>query len=52
MGSYIAAVSAFSATSLTFIPFPLNFLWPTLVLVPVLIWMQRRHVPKGEMMKL
>jgi uncharacterized membrane protein len=45
VGSYIAAVSAFSATSLRFIPFPLNFLWPTLVLVPVLLWMQRRYVP-------
>ncbi|RSK49272.1 DUF2306 domain-containing protein [Hymenobacter rigui] len=45
VGSYIAAVSAFSATSLRFIPFPLNFLWPTLVLVPLLIWMQRRYVP-------
>ncbi|RSK23865.1 DUF2306 domain-containing protein [Hymenobacter metallilatus] len=46
VGSYIAAVSAFSATSLKFIPFPLNFLWPTLVLVPLLIWLQRRYVPK------
>ena len=46
VGSYIAAVSAFSATSLTFIPFPLNFLWPTLVLVPLLIWLQRHYVPQ------
>ncbi|TGE05205.1 DUF2306 domain-containing protein [Hymenobacter fodinae] len=45
VGSYIAAVSAFSVTSLKFIPFPLNFLWPTLVFVPVLIWMQRRYRP-------
>lgn len=43
VGSYIAAVSAFSATSLTFIPFPLNFLWPTLLGVPLLIWSQRRY---------
>jgi hypothetical protein len=43
VGSYIAAVSAFSATSLKFIPFPLNFLWPTLVMVPALIWVQRRY---------
>ncbi|SHI29559.1 hypothetical protein SAMN02745146_0410 [Hymenobacter daecheongensis DSM 21074] len=43
VGSYIAAVSAFSATSLTFIPFPLNFLWPTLLMVPPLIWTQRRY---------
>ncbi|OWP62514.1 hypothetical protein CDA63_14055 [Hymenobacter amundsenii] len=46
VGSYIAAVSAFSATSLTFIAFPLNFLWPTLVLVPLLLWLQRHNVPK------
>ncbi|TGD78241.1 hypothetical protein [Hymenobacter wooponensis] len=45
VGSYIAAVSAFSVTSLKFIPFPLNFLWPTLVLVPILIWMQCRYRP-------
>jgi hypothetical protein len=45
VGSYIAAVSAFSVTSLKFIPFPLNFLWPTLVFVPLLIWMQRRYQP-------
>lgn len=47
VGSYIAAVSAFSATSLKFISFPLNFLWPTIVLVPVLLWLQRRHAPVG-----
>lgn len=51
VGSYIAAVSAFSATSLKFIAFPLNFLWPTLVLVPLLIWLQRRYAPKGESVK-
>lgn len=45
MGAYIAAVSAFSATSLTFIPFPLNFLWPTLVFAPLLIWLRRHYVP-------
>jgi len=42
MGSYIAAVSAFSATSLRFIPFPYNFLWPTLVGVPIIFWWQYR----------
>lgn len=52
VGSYIAAVSAFSVTSLSFIPFPLNFLWPTLVLVPLLIWLQRRYVPEGKTVKL
>ena len=42
MASYIAAVSAFSVTSLHFIPFPFNFLWPTLLGVPVIAWWQRR----------
>ncbi|QNE38060.1 hypothetical protein F1C16_00055 [Hymenobacter sp. NBH84] len=43
VGAYIAAVSAFSATSLTFIPWPVNFLWPTLLIVPPMIWVQRRY---------
>ena len=42
MAAYIAAVSAFSVTSLHFIPFPFNFLWPTLLGVPVIVWWQRR----------
>ena len=42
MASYIAAVSAFSVTSLRFIPFPYNFLWPTALGVPVIWWWQRR----------
>lgn len=47
MGAYIAAVSAFSATSLHFIPWPWNFLWPTLLGVPYLLWAQRRYVGGG-----
>lgn len=43
VGAYIAAVSAFSATSLHFIPGPWNFLWPTLVMVPPLAWASRRY---------
>lgn len=43
VGAYIAAVSAFSATSLHFIPWPWNFLWPTLVMVPPLVWASRRY---------
>ena len=42
LASYIAAVSAFSATSLHFIPFPYNFLWPTVLGVPLIIWWHRR----------
>ena len=44
IGAYIAAVSAFSATSLHFIPWPWNFLWPTLLGVPYMLWTQRRYV--------
>ena len=43
VGAYIAAVSAFSATSLHFIPWPWNFLWPTLLMVPPLVWVQRGY---------
>lgn len=43
VGSYIAAISAFSATSLHFIPWPWNFLWPTLLIVPPMVWVQRRY---------
>jgi hypothetical protein len=42
MASYIAAVSAFSVTSLHFIRFPFNFLWPTLLGVPIIVWWHRR----------
>lgn len=42
VASYIAAVSAFSVTSLHFIPFPINFLWPTLLGVPTIVWWHRR----------
>lgn len=42
LASYIAAVSAFSVTSLHFIPFPVNFLWPTVVGVPLITWWHRR----------
>ena len=42
IGGYIAAVSAFSVTSMRFIPFPYNFLWPTVLGLPVIWWWQRR----------
>ena len=38
LASYIAAVSAFSVTSLHFIPFPWNFLWPTAIGLPLIRW--------------
>jgi hypothetical protein len=42
LASYIAAVSAFSVTSMPFIPFPYNFLWPTVLGVPLIrYWHQR-----------
>jgi hypothetical protein len=42
MASYIAAVTAFSVTSLRFIPFPYSFLWPTALGVPAIAWWQWR----------
>ena len=42
LASYTAAVTAFSATSLHFIPFPYNFLWPIALGVPGIIWWHRR----------
>ena len=48
LASYIAAVSAFSVTSLRFIPFPSNFLWPTVLGVPLIMWwhgrVRRQHI--------
>jgi hypothetical protein len=52
MGSYIATVSAFSAVNMTFIkPMWLQWLWPTLLGVPLMIrWMNhyRREFSKGK----
>jgi hypothetical protein len=42
LASYIAAVSAFSVTSLHFIPGVISFLWPTVLGVPLIIWWHRR----------
>lgn len=42
VASYIAAVSAFSVTSLHFIPGVISFLWPTVLGVPLIIWWHRR----------
>ena len=42
LASYVAAVSAFSVTSLHFIPSPVNFLWPTLIGVPPIRWWHQR----------
>jgi len=51
IGGYIAALSAFSATNLVFLPTVLRWLWPTLVGVPVIIlWIryyQKQH-KKGK----
>jgi hypothetical protein len=42
VAAYIAAVSAFSVTSLHFIPSVVSFLWPTVLGVPLIIWWHRR----------
>lgn len=41
--SYVAAVSAFSATSFTFLPVAVRFLWPTVVGVPLMIYWVRHY---------
>ncbi|OON70523.1 hypothetical protein [Hymenobacter sp. CRA2] len=41
--SYIAAVSAFSATSFTFLPMEVRFLWPTVVGVPLMVYWVRQY---------
>lgn len=44
LGSYIGALSAFSAINLRFIPMPWRWLWPTLIGVPlVTIWIGYYH---------
>ncbi|WP_201985812.1 hypothetical protein [Hymenobacter rubidus] len=42
LASYIAAVSAFSVTSLHFIPRTVGFLWPTVLGAPLIMWWHRR----------
>lgn len=42
LSGYIAAVTAFSATSLDFLPGLVQWLWPTVLLTPVIVWHQRR----------
>jgi hypothetical protein len=52
LGSYIAAVSAFSAVNMKFLPPTVRWLWPTLVGVPVIfLWIgyyQRKFGRKKE----
>ena len=47
LASYIAAVSAFSVTSLHCIPRTIGFLWPTVLGVPLIIWWHRRVRSQG-----
>ncbi len=42
-GGYIAAVSAFSAVNFGFLPPVVRWLWPTLLGVPLLIYLRRRY---------
>jgi uncharacterized membrane protein len=46
IGSYIAAVSAFSAVNFYFLPDALRWLWPTLIGVPVMIYWKRYYQKK------
>ena len=42
LSGYIAAVTAFSATSPDFLPGLVQWLWPTVLFTPVIAWHQRR----------
>jgi uncharacterized protein (DUF2141 family) len=42
LSGYIAAVTAFSATSLDFLPGLVQWLWPTVLFTPMIAWHQRR----------
>ena len=43
LGAYIAALTAFSATTLHFIPPILRWLWPTFLFVPVIVYNIRKY---------
>ena len=43
IGAYIATMTAFSATNFSFLPLAVRWLWPTLVLVPVIIVSTRKY---------
>ena len=47
LGAYIATVTAFLVVNLTFLPQALVFIGPTLVGVPLIILMIRRHAPRS-----
>mgnify|MGYP005753785703 CR=1 FL=1 len=46
IGGYIAATTAFSANTLNMLPGLVQWLWPTLIFVPVIIAYQRKYTPK------
>lgn len=47
IGAYIAALTAFSATTMHFLPPILAWLWPTAVFVPVIVWNIRKYKRVG-----
>ncbi len=46
MGSYIATMTAFSTTTMHFLPLTVRWLWPTAVLVPCIVYMTRKYGSK------
>ncbi len=46
VGGYIATVTAFSATNMTFLPSILCWLWPTIVIVPFMVYWNRKFKKK------
>ena len=49
IGAYIAALTAFSATTMHFLPPILAWLWPTAVFVPVIVWNIRKYKRLGAL---
>ncbi|MGB3467618.1 MAG: hypothetical protein WBA74_20190 [Cyclobacteriaceae bacterium] len=43
IGAYIATVTAFSAVQMDFMPFLLQWTWPTLVILPASAWFNRKY---------
>jgi hypothetical protein len=47
VGGFIASVTAFSAQTVGFLPTFIQWMWPTLVFVPVIIfWKRKYNMPK------
>ena len=48
VGAFIASISAFSVVTFGFLPALVQWLWPTFVLTPIIIYWQRKVNPKKK----